>query len=191
MSKVGIFNMALVPLGVDRILDPDETSAQAIRCNELYPYIRDDELSGHPWNFATERIQCALTDETVIDVIDDYTYAYQVPSDCLRVLAIETEDDPYKVIGDKIYTNTSTLYIEYIKQVTDTDLFSPSFKTLIAARLKYELCYSLTLSKTMTLELYEALRAERKRARSIDGQEGTPISHHSDQIINCRSGSVR
>ena len=191
MSLVGIYNMALVPLGVDRVLDPDEETEQARKCNEIYPYLRDDELSGHPWNFATSRIQCAQTTDTVIDVLDDYTYAYAVPSDSLRILANEAADDAFKVVGDRIYSAQSTLSIEYIKQITDTNLFSSAFKSLIAARLKYELAFSLTGSRTMTLQLYEALRLERKRAKAIDAQEGTAISIFSDRIVDARKGVVR
>ena len=191
MSLIGIYNLALVPLGVDRVLDPSEETEQARKCNEIYPYIRDDELSGHPWNFAVKRIQCALTTDTVIDVIDDYTYAYAVPSDNLRILAIETEEDAFKIIGNRIYTDVSTLYVEYISQVTDTNKFSSAFKCLVAARLKYELCFSLTGARNMTLELYEALRIERKRAKAIDAQEGTPTSIFSDRIVDARRGTPR
>jgi hypothetical protein len=112
MSLVGIYNMALVPLGVDRIMDPSEETQQARKCNEIYPYLRDDELSGHPWNFATVQVQCALTTETPLF---DYVYAYQLPSDCLRIIKIYEDEDAYQIIGDKIYTDVSSLYIEYIK----------------------------------------------------------------------------
>ena len=188
MSQIGIYNLALVPLGVDRVLDPNEETEHARKCNELYPYMRDDELSGHPWNFATERVACALTTDTVLY---GYTYAYQKPSDSLRIIEIETHEDAYKVVGDKIYTDVTTLYVEHIKQVTDTELFSPAFKSLLGARLKYELCFSLTGSRTMTTELYESLRQERKRAKSIDAQEGTPTNIFGNRITDCRKGTVR
>ena len=188
MSLIGIYNLALVPLGVDRVLTPTEETAHARKCNEIFPYIRDDELSGHTWNFALARESCALSTETVLY---EFSYAYQKPSDCLRIIDIEDDDDAYKIIGDKIYTYASPLYIEYIKQITDTEQYSAAFKSLLAARLKYELCFSLTGSRTMTLELYEALVQERKRAKAIDAQEGTPKNIFSDRIINARSGDVR
>lgn len=188
MSLIGIYNLALVPLGVDRVLDPDEETEHARKCNEIYPYIRDEELSAHPWNFATMQAQCALTTETVLF---DYTYAYQKPSDCLRIIKIYEDDDAYQVVGDLIYTDVSTLYIEYIKQITDTNVFSSAFKTVLAARLKYELCFALTGSRTMTLELFEVLQRTRKMAKAIDAQEGTPRNINSARITECRSGSVR
>jgi hypothetical protein len=188
MSLIGIYNTALVPLGVDRILDPDEETEQARKCNEVFPYIRDDELSGHPWNFATTKVQCALTTETVLY---GYTYAYQKPSDCLRVIEIYTDEDAYQVVGNYIYTDVSPLQIEYIRQVTDTNEYSSAFKTLLSARLKYELCYALTGSRTMVESLYEVLKQERKRAKSIDAQEGTPKNIFSNRVIDARSGVVR
>ena len=188
MSLIGIYNAALVPLGVDRVMDPNEETEQARKCNEIWPYIRDDELSGHPWNFATVQTQCALTTESSLY---RYQYVYQIPSDSLRIIEIYTNDDAYQVIGDKIHTNVSTLYIEYIKQVTDTNQYSSSFKMLCAARLKYELSFSLIGSRTMTGELYTVLLKERKRAKSIDATEGTPKNNNGSRITDCRRGAVR
>ena len=188
MSLVGIYNMALVPLGVDRVVDPNEETEQARRCNEIYPYIRDDELSGHPWNFATERIACALTTDTALY---GYSNVFQKPSDSLRVLQIYTDEDAYKVVGDKIYSSVTTLYIEHIKQITDTNLFSSAFKSVIAARLKFELAFSFTGSRTITADLYEILKQVRKRAKAIDAQEGTPTNINSSRITDCRRGAVR
>lgn len=188
MSKVGIWNLALIPLGVDRVADPLEDTEQARKCNEIWDYIRDDEVSCHPWNFALTRVACAVTTDTVLY---GYTYSYQIPSDCLRIIDIETDEDAFKREGDKILTDVSTLYIRYIKQVTDTNEFSPSFKTLMAARLKFELSTSLTGSKTMTEALYAVLQKERRRAKAADAQEGTPDQLFSDRIVKCRDGSIR
>lgn len=188
MSVVAIYNMALVPLGADRVLDPAEETEQARKCNEIYPYIRDDELSSHPWNFATAEVQLALTTTTPLY---DYTYAYQKPSDCLRLLEIYEDDDAYRVIGDLVYTDVSSLYCRYIKLITDVNEYSSTFKSLLAARLKYELCFALTGSRTMTLELYEILTRIRKQAKAIDAQEGTPINIFGSRITDCRKGSVR
>lgn len=188
MSLIGIYNLALVPLGVDRVMDPDEETEPARKCNEIFPYIRDDELSGHPWNFATEQVQCALTTETSLY---RYTYVYQIPTDSLRVIEIYTNEDAYQVIGDKIHTDVSTLQIEYIKLVTDTNQYSSSFKALLAARLKYELAFSLTGSRTLTADLYTVLLKERKRAKSIVATEGTPKNIFGSRITDCRRGGVR
>jgi hypothetical protein len=188
MSLVSIYNLALIPLSVDRVLDPLEETEQARKCNEIYPILRDDELSGHPWNFAVVRVQCLLTTDVPVY---EYSCSYQVPSDCLRILEVECEDTAYRREGDRIVTDESPLYIQYIQQVTDTNLFSPAFKSLIGARLKFELCTSLTGNKTMALELYSALQGERKRAKAIDAQEGTPGRLFSDRVVNARQGSVR
>jgi len=187
MSLVGIYNMALVPLGVDRVMDPAEETEPARKCNELYPYIRDDELSQHPWNFALERIACARTTSTPLY---GYSYEYQLPSDSLRIIDIETSADSFKREGDKILTDVTTLYVRYIKQITDTNEFSPSFKSVLAARLKFELCFSLTNSRTMTEELYAALTKIRRIAKGVDAQEGTPENITSSRITNCRTGSI-
>lgn len=187
-SVVGIWNAALVSLGVDRVMSPTEDSETAKKCNEIYADVRDEETEMHPWNFAVTRKACALT---ATSPTYEYTYAYQVPSDCLRILEIETNEDDYQREGDLILTDVTSLNVKYIKQVTDANAMTPSFRGVLSARMKYELAYSLTGTKTMTLELYEVLKKIRKNAKAIDAQEGTPHNLHSNRIADARLGAVR
>lgn len=189
MSLISIYNAALVPLGADRVLDPLEESDQAIKCNEIFPDIRDDELSSHPWNFALERAQLARTTDTPLY---DYTYEYQIPSDSLRVIEIETDEDAFEREGDRILTDVSTLYVQYIKQITDTNAFSPSFRAVLSARLQFELAGSLTSHGTTYITmLYEIYQRKVKRAKAIDAQEGTPQALFADRAVNARLGRPR
>lgn len=86
-SEVEICNLALAHLGDSATvasLDPPEGSAQAEHCQRFYPIARDAVLEMHDWNFATRRAELAA----VTFGFEQWAYAYALPSDCLRALAV-------------------------------------------------------------------------------------------------------
>lgn len=186
-SVVEIWNLALISLGVDRVLDPLEESEGARKCAAVYPILRDDELSSHPWNFAINRKSLALTPDE-----PEYGFAssFQLPSDCLRVIELFPKYE-YKVEGDRLLTNSGDASVMYIRQVTDPNAMPPYFRNLLSSRIRYELAYSLTDSATAIERFFALYETIRNKAKAIDAQEGTPTNLFSDRWINARAGNVR
>lgn len=86
-SEVDICNLSLGFLGDDATvteIDPPEGSPQAEHCAQFYPIARDAVLQMHDWDFNTTRTTPALIGST----ITEWQYAYTLPSDCLKVLAV-------------------------------------------------------------------------------------------------------
>lgn len=93
-SDVDISNLALSRLGDDATvsnLNPPEGSAQAEHCATFYPIARDSLQEMHDWGFATTRV--ALT-ETTLPTNAGFSYAYLMPADCIRVIAVLPPDAP-------------------------------------------------------------------------------------------------
>lgn len=81
-SEVGIANLALGRIGAKRIASFTENTPNAIKVREAWDYILDELLAKKDWRFAKTRVQLAtITTEPVYA----YTYAYQLPSDFLRL----------------------------------------------------------------------------------------------------------
>ena len=111
-SNVDIANLALSNLGADRILAIDEDSENARKVDAIYIFVRDIVLSAHPWNFAVKRTTLALLTETPEF---DFTYAFQLPSDYIRVLDTDIPTGKYKIeAGKKLLSNSSAIKIKYI-----------------------------------------------------------------------------
>ncbi len=140
-SEVNICNLALAHLGdLANVvsISPPEGSAQADHCAQFYPVARDAMLEMHAWGFATKRIALAT-----LGLGDDqpasWLYAYALPSDCIRPLAIllpsslddtDTQDfeQEVKIDGTKlIYSNTADATLRYISKITDSTKFTPLF----------------------------------------------------------------
>lgn len=153
-SSIDICNLALAHLGdeaqVAAIVPPDDT-VQATHCARFYPIARAALLELHPWTFATKRVAVAEVDNTLSD---DWTYAYALPSTCIRPLAAlypgvpvrafsnetDAESYPYAVEADAdgnlvLYTNVETATLRYIDLVTDSTKYTPLFVTCFSRLL--------------------------------------------------------
>ena len=153
-SEVDICNLALSHLGdeagVITITPPDGT-IQSAHCARFYPIARGVLLEMHPWTFATKRATLAAVENPVED---DWSYAYALPSTCIRPLAslypgvparmLSNESDadshPYLVEADSdgdlvLYTNIETAALRYIDLVTDTAKYTPLFVSALARLL--------------------------------------------------------
>lgn len=135
-SEVEISNLALSHLGDNATvssIDPPEGSPQAEHCAQFWPVARDVVLSMHQWGFATKRVTLAALE------VDSWgwSYAYALPSGCLKVLSVlpyesssDDETQPYEteVSADGtpiILTNTSQATCRYVWSVTDSARFPP------------------------------------------------------------------
>ena len=84
-TKVEVCNRALLKIGASLISDPAESSAQARVLAALFDSVARQELRKHAWSFAMSR---ALLPALVTAPTWGYVNAFQLPSDCLRVVYI-------------------------------------------------------------------------------------------------------
>ena len=137
-SVVDIANLALSNLGEDATIssiDPPEGSAEAEHAAMFYPQARDALLEMHEWRFATKRVLLALTASDTFE----WGYAYALPSNMLRALAVlpetasaedDGEDYDQQLDADDvqiILTNCEEASLKYTARVTDTTRFPPLF----------------------------------------------------------------
>lgn len=144
-SVVEIVNRALTKLGEKRIISLDDECKAAAEASSMFGMLRDAELTAHSWNFAlTRSVLPALSEQ----LIYNYTYAYQWPSDCLRVIEVgESQTSDYSLEGNLILCNTRPpLFLKYIKRETNTAIYPSLFAEVLAAKLAVELAESLTSS---------------------------------------------
>lgn len=184
-SAVDICNSALIKVGADRIISLTEDNQRARLCNEQYSKLRDDLLRAHPWNFAIKRVELAQSSTAPAF---DYDYAFDIPSDCLRVLGTDlTSDDDFKIeAGRRIVCNSSALSLKYIAQITDVGYFDSVFTECLAFKIAADIAYSLSGSASLAELLYRQYKEKLSEARSFDAQEGSADRILSDEWINSR-----
>lgn len=188
VDDVSIANRALTLLSADRIGSFTENSESARKVAAIYEDTRDALLDDHNWNFArTERTLSLLSDYPILDT---YSAAYQLPSDCIRVIRMQ-DDEPFDRFSDRLYTNADSASIEYISRITDPTKYSPSFVRAFAAVLAADLCFGITQNATMTATAIKRADDMVKLAKLNDGQEGTGIKIIKGDFITARQSSGR
>ena len=171
-SSIDICNSALQRVGASSITSLSDNSPEARACSVAYDSNRADELRKHAWNFAIKR---AVLAPDVTAPAFDYTYAFTLPSDCLRVLRPNTARLDWQIEGRKILTNESaTLYLRYIYDCQDAAQFDASFYNVVSAAMSVDICEKLTQSNVKKGALSQDYNDAVSMAKKVDAFESGP-----------------
>ena len=189
-SAVDIANSALNLLGASTISAFTDDSKNARLVNQRYEPVRNRVFRSHAWNCLHKRVQ--LAQNSTAPVIE-YTYAYALPSDCLRVLKVHngTTDSiasnlDYKLEGRNIVTNEGTVFIIYIAIDTDPNNYDTYLQESISHQLAADLAYAVTNNATLA-DKYMVRADERLReARFIDATENSLGTIESSEFTDAR-----
>jgi len=189
-SVVDIANSALNLLGASTITALTDDSKNARLCNQRYEPVRNRIFRSHSWNCLTKRVQ--LAQDSTAPVVE-FSYAYTLPSDCLRVLKIHTgttdsiaDNIDYKVEGRKIKTNEGTVYLVYIALITDPNEYDVYLQEAISSALAADIAYAVTNNATLANN-YQTIADERLReARFVDATENSLGTIESNEFTDAR-----
>ena len=171
-STVDIGNGALNQLGATTILSLTEDSKNARLCNSRYTQVRDSVFRSHPWNCLQKRVELAA--DTTAPAWG-FSFAYTLPSDCLRLLRILDYDSNYKVEGRKILSNTSSMKILYIGRVTDPNEYDELLRETLSAALGADIAFAVTSNNQTATNMYNLFQDKLKDARFVDSTEGQNV----------------
>lgn len=177
-SETDICNLALGMLDEAMLTSyVDDTGKVGRLCRLHYPLTRDALLRSHPWNFAIKRASLAADS---VAPVSGWSYAYTLPSDCLRLLPLQYKSAQggylleHVIEAGKILTNQEApLPVVYIANVT-TDKFDALFIDALSKSLAVRLAQVITNKSSYTDRATQLANEAIRMARTIDGQEGTP-----------------
>ena len=187
-SVVDICNSALNLLGASTISALTDDSKNARLCNQRYEPVRNRVFRAHAWNCLHKRVQ--LAQNSTAPVVE-YSNAYALPSDCLRVLKVHngTTDSiasslDYKLEGRNIVTDEGTIYLIYIALITDPNEYDSYLQESISHQLAADIAYAVTNNATLANN-YMARADERLReARFIDATENSLGTIESSELTD-------
>lgn len=167
-SVVEICNKALSLLGQNLITDFSENTPEALACRTHWPFVRNQVLRSHPWNCAIERKAIPrLLDAPV----NEFTYKYQLPADCLRVLSIDP-DQIFSIEGRTLLCDTDSIILKYIKELSDSSQYDPELADALSYIMASELCYQMTSSTSQVDYLRTTGEEKLSNAKASDALEG-------------------
>lgn len=173
-SEVAIANRALAYLGAASIMSLDDDADRAAKVKAALPFAQDAVLRQYPWNSATRRaVLPALLDGPPYE----FRYAYQLPVDCLRVVALDGDVVPgikWRIEGRALFTDAGPpLKLRYIARVTDVALLDPMLADAIAARVAADVAFAITQNAGLAEQMTRLAEARVAEARRIDALEAS------------------
>ncbi len=126
----------------------------------------------HPWNCLQTRLELAAS---TIAPAWGFTYAYTLPTNCLRLLRVLDYDSNYKVEGRKILSNASTMKILYISRITDPNEYDELLRETLSAALGADIAYAVTSNNTTSQNMILSYQEKLRDARFVDSTEGQNV----------------
>ena len=189
-SVVNICNSALNLIGASTISALTEDTKNARLCNQRYSSVRDRVFRSHNWNCLVTRK--ALAQDSAAPVVE-YDYAYILPANCLRVIAINNGSTDsiktnleYKVEGRKILTGESSVWLIYLAIDTDPNSYDTYLREAIIHELAADLCYAITNNSTLASKYLQKSQEILREARFIDATENSLTTIESDLYTDAR-----
>jgi len=183
-SKVDICNMALGRLGnYSSISNIDTPTASNETTFALwYDTTREALLKTVMPNFA---VSLRTIPQLSTDVPYPFTYAYQYPSDCLKVLgigAVEDKENNYTINGTEsgkvIYSDvlySDGLPLRFVRNVEIVGNMDSDFKILLSIALAANVALDITRSASVVQTMEQLLQVKMMDATALNAQENRPI----------------
>lgn len=174
MTTTALANAALALLGEQAITSIDDgTSASARACKQFIPAALGETLRLGRWNCATRR--AGLDRLTAIPASEVMGNAFQLPTDCLRVMEVNGEDfsdssEFYEIEGDRLISADETVTLRYVS-AADISKLDPLLQNAVALRLAHKISIPLTGSAEKSAFMLNLFGKALSEARQVDAQE--------------------
>lgn len=192
-TAVEICSNALIMLGESPINSFDDADSpggldRARIASNLWDNTRDMLLRSHPWNCAIKRV---ILSPEVDSPAFGFSYSYALPGDWLRnheINGISADEVDFVVEGRKILIDDSSLYLRYIFRNEDISSWDSMLVYCAQLAMAMRMAYPITQSDSRENSLKQELEYQLRKARAVDGQDESPATLGSFEILNARRG---
>jgi len=180
-SDIALASNAMLLLGGSTISSFTEESAESQIASNLFEHSYKYILSGHRWRFAVKQEQLPRLVATPDKL---YSYQFQLPTDLLYLVrTIDSQN--YEVYGDKLYSNSLEVYVEYVYNI-ESDKVPSYFSKMMEFYLASQ--FAVPLTGDLDKASYYAQQFEKSliKAKFIDSS-----ARPNQTFINNRYTDVR
>lgn len=185
ITKTEIANMALAHVGNKQIADFDtDTSFPAQQVRLFYPVALGEMLEAQEWSFATKRgdLSTPLVDAPLFG----FDVAFQLPNDCVLVVETDPEEAEWRIEGNTLVTNESSIGIVYVYNFANTAQYNSRFVSALTFMLGAYLAMPITRDKGLADNLFAKANVKLAMAQSSDSQQGSRRIEPMDTLIAVR-----
>lgn len=164
-TKIGLISKALVLLGEKPLTSLTEDRYGATVGSNLFDLIYENELQSNPWRFSMKKRALSRLVDTPLN---QYAYAYQIPTDCLLVRHVYPRTQ-YEIYGGRLYTDATTVELDY-QFKPEVSALPAYFSTLLTYALARDMVKPITESEDAVRIFQGKYVLQRDRAMYADAQ---------------------
>lgn len=165
---IAICSSALDMIGDESINSFSDKSRGARSCSLQYERTKLGLLQSHPWRFSVR--QALLNRVTGEPPLFGYDYVHQLPSGFLRVIQSDISNNDYQRYGNKIFSNSEVVNIEFQYEPDEVD-FPSYFQEVLVARLALVLSLTVKQDQVLHDRLLRYYENQWSRAKVTDSQQ--------------------
>lgn len=174
-TKIGIISKALILCGEKPLTSLSDNRYGATVGSNLFELLYENELQSNRWRFATTK---GALSQLVSTPLNQWRYAYQLPTDMLLPIGIYPVDLQYEIYADHLYTDRSSVEMDYLfkPEVTAIPAY---FATLMTFALAQHFIKPITESDQAVEIMRRKYEIQRNVALYADaqGRPAKPVVH--------------
>lgn len=138
-SDIALASNAMLLLGGSTIASFTEESAEAQIAANLFEHSYRLLLATHRWRFAVKQERLARLTQTPEKI---FNYMFQLPTDIIYLIRT-IDSQRYEIYGDKLYSNSTDVTIEYVYNI-ESDKIPSHFAKAVEFYLASQFAIPLT-----------------------------------------------
>ena len=166
-SQMGLVNAALREGLGDAPASGSDDPRQVVQTMvEGFDRIYETLLQSNPWRFSMKK---RAAQQLEFEPVNEYRYAFQIPTDCLMLRGVWPLLTDYEVYGDRIYTNTKPIDLEYQYKI-EVGAIPAYFSTLLVCHLALAGARMATGKEGVVAEVKDRIKMVLPIAQYADAQ---------------------
>jgi len=165
-SKIDLISDALILCGEKPLTSLSDNRYGATVGSNLFEIIYENELQSNRWRFACTK---KALSRLVAAPLNQWSYAYQLPSDMLLPIGVYPPDLQYEIYADHLYSDRTSIELDYMfkPEVTDCPAY---FTKLIVYALAKDMIKAITESDNAVQIMTQKYNMQKGIAMYADAQ---------------------
>ena len=176
-TRTQIANNALSYLSAGSIvnLNDDDSKAKAIK--GIFDQAAREVIRTHRWSCCIARAQLSkLAANTLQSGNFGYASAYQLPTDCIRILDINGEPwsekaEFFDLNGRQLLSDLGEIYLRYVKWEEDVSQWDTLLADVVSIKIAMKVARQITTDGISAEDLERIYRRRLEDARTVDAME--------------------
>jgi hypothetical protein len=176
-TRTQIANNALSYLSAGSIVNLNDDDAKARAISGIFDQAAKEVIRTHRWSCCIGRAKLSkLADDPLQNGNFGYSGAFQLPSDCLRILDINGEPwsekaEFFDLNGRQLLSDLGEIYLRYVRWEDDVSQWDTLLADVVSVKIAMKVARQITTDGISAEDLERLYRRRLEDARTVDAME--------------------